>query len=120
MSSSPVDTYLEQQLSRAATRPPIIDRPAPQRPAAPYPTIQTLPAAIEVEYWQEDDGTWTAHSPVLGVTAVADSEGELFAEAAEAIDEFWDLLNERYATLSEDLRELLDLRYQSLRFERRV
>ena len=119
-SSSPVESYLEQERSQAAVSSPAIDKSQQPRPASTYLAVQTLPAAIEVEYWREDDGTWAAHSPVLGVTAVAESEVELFAEAAEVVEEFWDILNERYATLSDDLRSLLDLRYQSLRFRPRT
>jgi hypothetical protein len=111
---------LEQERSRTAAGLAIVDRPASQRFSAADPTIKTLPAAIDVEYWEEEDGTWTAHSPLLGVTAVADSEPEVFAELADVVEELWDILNERYATLSEDLRSLLDLRFQSLRFERRA
>ena len=79
----------------------------------------TLPATIDVEVWEED-GTWSAHSPVLGVTAMANSEGELYADFPEQVSEFWDILNERYGTLSDELRHLLDLRGQiSLSFVKR-
>jgi hypothetical protein len=82
-------------------------------------TMATVPASIEVDIWEED-GTWTAHSTVLGVTAVADSEVDLYGEFAEQVSDFWDILNERYATLGPDLRRVLDLRSQaSFRFVKR-
>lgn len=78
-----------------------------------------VPAAIDVDVWVED-GTWSAHSPVLGVLAVADSEREIYGEFAEQVNEFWDILNERYATLGPELRRLLDMRSQtSLNFVKR-
>jgi hypothetical protein len=96
---------------------------APVEPIESEPQKQKamvmLPAAIDVEVWEED-GTWSAHSPVLGVTAMADSEAALYGEFAEQVSEFWDILNERYETLSDELRRLLDLRGQtSLRFVKR-
>src|SRR5690349_18436128 len=75
-------------------------------------TVTMVPAAIDVDVWQED-GTWSAHAPVLGVTAIADSEAELYGEFVEQVDEFWAILNERYATLSDELRQLLDMRGQT-------
>jgi hypothetical protein len=96
---------------------------APTKPIESEPQKQMamvmLPAAIDVDVWQED-GTWTAHSAVLGVTAMADSEVALYGDFAEQVSEFWDILNERYETLGNELRQLLDLRGQtSLRFVKR-
>jgi hypothetical protein len=85
--------------------------------AATEPKLQPVPSDIDVEYWQEEeDGSWIAHAPLLGVTAVADTEARVFVEAAEQVAEFWEILNERYETLSENLKELLSLRFQNLRF----
>jgi hypothetical protein len=83
----------------------------PEQPAV-------VPSAIEVEYWREDDGTWAAHSALLGVSATANSEPEIFGAMADAIDEFWDILNQRYASLSDELRNLLAVRYQNLLFRK--
>lgn len=91
---------------------------APRVEQAAGPTVQTIPAYLEVRYWQEDDGSWSASLQDLRVTAVADSEPELFAETAEAVDHLWEILNERYATLSEDMRRVLELRGLELKFVR--
>jgi hypothetical protein len=79
-----------------------------------------VPAWIAVEYWQEDDDTWSASAPLFGVTAVADSEATLFGQMAAAVEEYWDILNAQYDTLSDAMRGLLSLRYQGLRFDRRA
>jgi hypothetical protein len=73
---------------------------------------------LDVRIWTEEDGSWGAHSDLLGVSAIADTEVELYAEFAEQLDEFWAILNERFETLSEDLKRLLDLRGQTFRFIR--
>lgn len=104
---SPSDSYL--------FRPPVPPRDSDQQAS----TIVMLPAAIEVDIWQEDDGSWGAHSPLLGITAIADTEPELIGEFAEQLSEFWDILNEKYETLDSDLQHLLDLRGQSFRFVKR-
>jgi hypothetical protein len=81
--------------------------------------VAMLPASTDVDVWEEG-GTWSAYSRVLGVTAIADSEAEVYGDFAEQVSEFWDILNERYDTLSEELRQLLDLRGQaSFRFIKR-
>lgn len=96
---------------------------SPIEPPAAEPqalvTMVMLPGSLDVEVWEED-GSWSAHSPVLGVTAMADSETALYGEFAEQVSEFWDILNERYETLGDELQRLLDMRGQtSLRFVKR-
>lgn len=113
--TSPLESFLEQARGVALVS-PISDLP----PAQPAPEhVNLVPAAIDVEWWQEDDGSWAAHVPLLGVTAVADNQADLFAETAEVVDDFWARLNERYETLSPDLKRLLDLREQPLSFQTR-
>jgi hypothetical protein len=53
------------------------------------------------------------------VSAIADSEEQIFGATADAVEEFWDILNNRYASLSDDLRALLAARYQNLLFRQR-
>ncbi len=106
---SPSDTYL----FRAPV--PIDSHAAGAQKSA----IAMLPAAIDVEIWQEDDGSWAAHAELLGITAVADTEPDLISEFAEQLNEFWNILNEKYETLGSDLQRLLDLRGQSFRFVKR-
>lgn len=81
--------------------------------------VVTHPAALEAEYWYEG-GAWAGHVSALGVSAVGDSEPELFAALGEAVEEYWDILNEKYATLSDELRAQLDLRYLGLTFVKRA
>lgn len=76
------------------------------------------PTSIAFDYWQESDGSWAAHSDLLGVNAVADSEATLFVEVAEQVEEFWSILNERFTTLSPDLQSLLQLRHLGLSFNK--
>ena len=80
--------------------------------------VATHPAALIAEYWAEGDG-FAAYIPVLGVSAVGTSEADVFAALGEAVEEYWDILNEEYATLSDDLRAQLDLRYLGLTFIQR-
>ncbi|MBJ7603285.1 MAG: hypothetical protein JF888_08880 [Candidatus Dormibacteraeota bacterium] len=96
--------------------------PSPKREEhnEPRERVMTLvPQAIPIEYWQEEDGSWAAHSPILGVTAAGDTDAELFAEMAEQVDDFWQVLNERYLTLGDELRNLLQLRHLGLKFDRK-
>lgn len=80
---------------------------------------QVVPEAIDVDYWKEEDGSgWACHSALLGVTAVAAEEPLIFPAMAVAVDEFWDILNAQYDTLSDELRNLLALRFQILRFNK--
>jgi hypothetical protein len=81
--------------------------------------VRILPAELVVEYWKEEDGSWAAHSAVLGVSAVADSEVDLIGEMADQVEEFWSILNERYETLDDSLKALLDLRGTALKFVRK-
>jgi hypothetical protein len=82
--------------------------------------VATHPSALDVEYWQEDANTWSAFSPDLGLSATAGTPAELFAQMGEAVEEYWDILNERYNTLSDELRARLDLRYLALNFKHRA
>lgn len=93
--------------------------PLPAETRGQGQAVATHPAALAVEYWEED-GVWSAFCPALGLSAVADSDAEVFAEMGEAVEEYWDILNERYSTLSEELRERLDLRYLGLSFTKRT
>jgi predicted RNase H-like HicB family nuclease len=106
---SPMDVFLAEEL-RAVTS------PNPSEPVGQDRPVRMVPTAIPVEYWPEDDGSWSAFSPLLGVSAAADTAAELVAEMSEAVGEFWEILNENYATLSDELRGLLDLRHQALSF----
>jgi len=81
--------------------------------------VSTHPGVLVAEYWQEE-GAWSAYVEKLGVSAVGDTQAEVFAALAEAVDEYWSILNERYETLSDDLRGLLDLRYSDLTFIQRA
>lgn len=108
----PVGSFLENERLRGATIPTKLrDQPAPGR------DVRLVPEAIPVECWRESDGSWAAHVPLLGVTAIADSEADLLAETMEVVADFWERLVERYATLSPELRELLLLRQQPLSFQ---
>ncbi|HEX2682188.1 MAG TPA: hypothetical protein VHM88_11595 [Candidatus Acidoferrales bacterium] len=96
----------------------ILDQAPSQAPPAANPDAprETIPLYIDVEYWTEDDGSWGAHAPLLGVSATADSEAQLFAEMVGQVDEFWQVLNGRYETLSQELKRILELRGLGLRF----
>jgi predicted RNase H-like HicB family nuclease len=113
-----IQADLAQRRSFAAT-PKLEAGPSGQGESHELEQPSVVPSAIEVEYWQEDDGTWAALSPLLGVSALADTQAELFGATVEAIDEFWEILNQRYASLSDDLRKLLAVRYQNLLFRQR-
>jgi hypothetical protein len=91
--------------------------PAPPRDRGQDEAAEMTPAVVPVDYWQEADGSWAAHSPLLGVNAVGDSIPDLFVEMANQVDEYWAILNERYASLSEDAKALLQLRHLGLRFQ---
>lgn len=80
--------------------------------------VEPVPTDIVFSYWQEEDGSWSGYSELLGVTAVAKTEAELFVEASHEVSEFWDILNKDYETLSDNLRALLCLRFQNLKFTR--
>ena len=114
---SPVDGFLQQERGRVAAA--FLAGPPAQTAPVHEEGLELVPAVIQVECWQETDGSWAAHVPVLGVTAVADTEADLFAETYDAVDQFWALLNERYSTLSPELRALLELRQQPLSFRPR-
>jgi hypothetical protein len=81
--------------------------------------VRMVPAVLDVEYWQEADGSWGAHCPVLGVSATGENQVDLFGEMADQIDEFWQILNEGYDTLDDKLKDLFDLKGTPLNFVRR-
>ena len=107
---SPADAYLDkvQRLRRAS--------PEPETGQARR--VSLTPSSIPVEYWQEADGTWAAHSELLAVSAVADSEIEVFVEMAEQVEEYWTILSERSNALAPAMEAQLELRYLGLRFEK--
>ena len=113
-----IQADLAQRRTFAVT--PVVQVGRSGQAEAPTEHPAVVPSSIEVEFWQEDDGSWASHSPLLGVYAVADSQAELFGSTVEAIDEFWDILNQRYASLSDELRKLLAVRYQNLLFRQRT
>lgn len=118
---SAVDITLEQARGRdAAGRLAPVEKGQPPAPIETDPTIETHPASLDVEYWKESDGTWGAHCSALGITVVADTETGIFPAMFEAIEEYWDILNERYETLSDDLRAQLGMRHLSLGFSKRA
>lgn len=100
----------------------IVELPSAQAPPIgnPEAPVETIPSYIEVRYWPEDDGSWGGHSPLLGVSATADSQPELFGEMVEQVEEFWQILNDKYPTLSDELQLLLKLRGLGLRFEKQA
>jgi hypothetical protein len=108
MATMTVNSILEQAPSQA---PPVGNPDAPS---------ETIPSYIEVKYWSEDDHSLGGHAPLLGVSATADTETELFAEMVDQVEEFWRILNERYSTLSPELQQLLKLRGLGLRFEKQA
>jgi hypothetical protein len=81
--------------------------------------IQTTPDSVRIDYWQEEDGSWAAFSDALQVTAVADTETDIIPAMFEVLEDYWDILNERYDTLSDALRGQLALRYLGLEFAKR-
>jgi hypothetical protein len=114
---SPSETFLERESAHVASTPLLA--PATTQPAAD-PPAELVPATIDVEFWREDDGSWAAHVPMLGVTAIADTQAELYAETADVVSEFWDILNAKFDTLAPHLRELLELRELPLAFTPRA
>ncbi|SRR5260370_40284187 len=100
----------------------VLEEPPVQTPPTgnPEPPLETVPSYIVVGYWPDDEGGWSGHSQLLGVSATADSEADLFAEMVDQVEEFWQILNERFPTLSEDLKNLLKLRGLPLRFEKQA
>jgi hypothetical protein len=113
--ASPSDLFLETESAQVAAAP----LPEPQRTDLRVrPPAELVPAAITVEIWQEDeDGSWAAAIPILGLTAIADTQADLYAEAADVVEEFWARLNGSFATLSPHLREVLELRHLPLLFQ---
>src|SRR5260370_21316310 len=82
----------------------------------PEPPLETVPSYIVVGYWPDDEGGWSGHSQLLGVSATAESEADLFAEIVDQVEEFWQILNERFPTLSVDLKNLRTLRHLPINF----
>ena len=112
---SAVDIALEQARGRDAA-----GRVAPVEEGQHSARIETHPASIQVEFWEEVGHTWGAHCAALGVTVIADSETQIIPAAFEAIEEYWDILNEKYDTLSDDLRAQLGMRHLGLEFTKRA
>lgn len=113
---TPADSFLEVERRSPVTP---IDEAPNARPAPSGSAYEPeLPPVIDFEFWQEADLTWSAHSQLLRVSVNADSQPEVIARAAEAVDDFWQVLNSRYATLDAQLRALLDMRNRPVRFSR--
>lgn len=77
--------------------------------------------AIDVEYWQQSDGTWVATCRLtqtgVGVTVGASSEDRIFGHVGTAMDRLWDYLG-RQRALPDQLRLLLRFHRHPLRFRR--
>lgn len=116
IAETPVDSFLE--VERRSQPNPVTELPRGQDQER-YIDQHGLPATIDVEFWEEPDRSWSAHSEMLRVSVSADSEPEVIARAAGAIDEFWQVLNSRYTTLDVDLRDLLGMRHRPMRFSRK-
>jgi hypothetical protein len=100
----------------------VLDEAPVQTPPTgnPEPPLETVPSYIEVGYWRDEEGGWSGHAQLLGVSATADSEGDLFSEMVDQVEEFWQILNDRFPTLSEELKYVLKLRGLPLRFEKQA
>jgi hypothetical protein len=72
--------------------------------------VASRPFVLPWEYWQEADGSWAAAATTMSLCAVAPTLQELVMEVYEVLDEYWAILREKRDTLSDDLRELLNLR----------
>ena len=96
-----------------------VQAPPAANPEAP---LDTVPSYIEVGYWPDGDadGGWSAYAQLLGVSATADTEADLFADMVDQVEEFWQILNGRFPTLSDDLKQLLRLRGLPLRFKKQA
>jgi hypothetical protein len=86
----------------------------PQR--AEQPVEKLIPQAIQVDYWEEPDGTWTALSPALGVSASAATMERIFPALAASVEKLWGALNRKFDVLPDNQRRLLNHRLSPLSF----
>ena len=77
--------------------------------------------AIDVEYWQQPDGTWAAVCMLtrsgVGVSVGAISEERIFNYVAAAMERFWEYLA-RQEALTPQLRLIRRFERHPLRFRR--